>query len=142
MSDDVDHLRPIEAAIDDEGLFYTRENDDEALRITFKSEGDRYFVVGYRDDPNFVMIGSGWALPVDISLPDASVAANALNVRKKFVKTAIWEEERDALFTVELCVADAAEIHPHFGRLLDALRDTAIEFFSGLRDEGQSGGGG
>jgi len=127
MSDDVDHLRPIEAAIDDEGLFYTRENDDEALRITFKSEGDRYFVVGYRDDPNFVMIGSGWALPADITLREAGAAANALNVRKKFVKTAIWEEERDALFTVELCVDDSEEIHPHFGRLLDALREAAQE---------------
>ena len=60
---DGDHLQPIESAIDDEGLFFTRDNDDEALRITFKSEGDRYFIVGYRDDPNFVMIGSGWALP-------------------------------------------------------------------------------
>jgi hypothetical protein len=136
VSDDADHLRPIETAIDDEGLFYARDNDDEALRITFKSEGDRYFVVGYRDDPNFVMIGSGWALPSDITLREAGAAANALNVRKKFVKTAIWEEERDALFTVELCVDDSEEIHPHFGRLLDALRDTAIEFFGSLREDG------
>jgi hypothetical protein len=131
-----DHLSPIEDAIDDEGLLYTRDNDDEALRITFKSEGDRYFVVGYRDDPNFVMIGSGWALPVDIELQAARAVANALNVRKKFVKTAIWEEERDALFTIELCVTNAQEIREHFGRLLDALRDTAVEFFGGLRDGG------
>lgn len=133
---DSDHLAPIEASIDDEGLLFTRDNDDDALRITFKSEGDRYFVVGYRDDPNFVMIGSGWALPADVPLQRASLAANALNVRKKFVKSAIWEEERDALFTVELCVSDAEEIHPHFGRLLDALRDTAVEFFNELREEG------
>jgi Putative bacterial sensory transduction regulator len=133
---DADHLLPIESAIDDEGLLFTRDNDDEALRITFKSEGDRYFVVGYRDDPNFVMIGSGWALPSDVELDEARAAANALNVRKKFVKTAIWEEERDALFTVELCVESSAEIHPHFGRLLDALRDTALEFFNELREEG------
>ncbi len=132
---DGDHLQPIESAIDDEGLFFTRDNDDEALRITFKSEGDRYFIVGYRDDPNFVMIGSGWALPDGIELRDARAAANALNVRKKFVKTAIWEEERDALFTVELCVETSTEIYPHFGRLLDALRDTAVEFFSELRDD-------
>jgi hypothetical protein len=129
-----DHLRPVETAISDEGLFFTRDNDDEALRITFKSEGDRYFVVGYRDDPNFVMIGSGWALPPGADLRAAAAAANSLNVRKKFVKTAIWEEERDALFTVELCVKTSAEIRPHFGRLLDALRDTAIEFFSEIRD--------
>lgn len=133
---DADHLLPIESAIDDEGLLFTRDNDDEALRITFKSEGDRYFVVGYRDDPNFVMIGSGWALPPEVELDEARAAANALNVRKKFVKTAIWEEERDALFTVELCVEGSAEIHPHFGRLLDALRDTALEFFNELRDDG------
>ena len=132
---DSDHLVPIEASIEDEGLLFVRDNDDDALRITFKSEGDRYFVVGYRDDPNFVMIGSGWALPADVPLQRASLAANALNVRKKFVKSAIWEEERDALFTVELCVSDAEEIHPHFGRLLDALRDTAVEFFSELREE-------
>lgn len=134
MAADGDHLRPIETAIADEGLFFTRDNDDEALRITFKSEGDRYFVVGYRDDPNFVMIGSGWALPPDADLHLASAAANSLNVRKKFVKTAIWEEERDALFTVELCVKTSSEIRPHFGRLLDALRDTAIEFFSDMRE--------
>jgi hypothetical protein len=130
-----DHLQPLEAALDDEGLLFTRDNDDEALRITFKSEGDRYFAVGYRDDPNFVMIGSGWALPAEIELSDATAVANALNVRKKFVKTAIWEEERDALFTVELCVGESDEIRPHFGRLLDALRDTATEFFAQLRDE-------
>lgn len=130
-----DHLAPVEAAIEDEGLFFSRDNDDDALRITFKSEGDRYFVVGYRDDPNFVMIGSGWALPVNADLSRASIAANALNVRKKFVKSAIWEEEHDALFTVELCVSGAEEIRPHFGRLLDALRDTAVEFFNELRDD-------
>ena len=127
-----DHLAPLEAAIDDEGLIYTRDDDDEALRITFKSEGDRYFAVGYRDDPNFVMVGSGWALPSDVDLAKAVAVANALNVRKKFVKTAIWEDEFDALFTVELCVEDAQEIRPHFGRLLDALRDTAVEFFSAM----------
>ena len=112
MLDGTDHLGPIESAIEDEGLLLARDNDDEALRITFKSEGDRYFVVGYRDDPNFVMIGSGWALPVDTSIEEATEVANALNVRKKFVKTAIWEEERDALFTVELCVSDAEEVRP------------------------------
>ncbi|HKU80576.1 MAG TPA: YbjN domain-containing protein [Candidatus Tumulicola sp.] len=134
---EADHLQPVETAIDDEGLFFTRDNDDEALRITFKSEGDRYFVVGYRDDPNFIMLGSGWALPPGVEMDDARTAANALNVRKKFIKTAIWEEERDALFTVELCVESAAEIQPHFGRLLDALRDTAVEFFAELHDESE-----
>lgn len=129
---DNDHLAPIEAAIEEEGLIFTRDDDDEALRITFKSEGDRYFVVGYRDDPNFVMVGSGWALAQDSDFAQAVSIANALNVRKKFVKTAIWEEESDALFTVELCVDDAEEIRPHFGRLLDALRDTATEFFAAL----------
>ncbi|MBV8155838.1 MAG: YbjN domain-containing protein [Candidatus Eremiobacteraeota bacterium] len=127
-----DHLLPIESAIEDEGLFFTRDDDDEALRITFKSEGDRYFVVGYRDDPNFVMIGSGWSLPNDVDLAAATGIANGLNVRKKFVKTAIWEEESDALFTIELCVESAGEIRSHFGRLLDALRDTAGEFFAAL----------
>ena len=136
MADETgDHLQPLEAAIEEEGLLFTRDNDDEALRITFKSEGDRYFAVGYRDDPNFVMIGSGWALPPETELGEASAVANSLNVRKKFVKTAIWEEERDALFTVELCVNESDEIRPHFGRLLDALRDTATEFFTRLRSD-------
>lgn len=133
---DSDHLAPVETAIEDEGLIFSRDDDDDALRITFKSEGDRYFVVGYRDDPNFVMIGSGWALPPEIDLQRACLAANSLNVRKKFVKSAVWEEERDALFTIELCVSDAEEIRPHFGRLLDALRDTAVEFFTELRERG------
>lgn len=136
MADEAgDHLQPLEAAIEEEGLLFTRDNDDEALRITFKSEGDRYFAVGYRDDPNFVMIGSGWALPPETELGEANAVANSLNVRKKFVKTAIWEEERDALFTVELCVNESDEIRPHFGRLLDALRDTATEFFARLRND-------
>ena len=132
---EADHLAPLESAIEDEGLIFARDDDEEALRITFKSEGDRYFVVGYRDDPNFVMIGSGWALPAGVALEDASEVANALNVRKKFVKTALWEEERDALFTVELCVTTSEEIRPHFGRLLDVLRDTAVEFFAELRED-------
>ncbi len=130
-----DPLTPIEIALDDEGLFFTRDDDEDTFRVAFKSEGDRYFVVAYRDDPNFLMIGSGWALPAEIELFDALDVANTLNVRKKFVKTALWEDERDVLFTVELCVRDAEEVRPNFGRLLDVLRDTAAEFFEELRDD-------
>jgi len=128
-----DQLIALEGALDDEGLIFTRDDDEDAFRIAFKSEGDRYFIVSYRDDPNFVMIGSGWALPTEIELEDANDVANALNVRKKFVKTAVWEDERDVLFTVELCVTTTDEVRPHFGRLLDVLRDTAVEFFEELR---------
>jgi hypothetical protein len=130
-----DYLTPIEVALEDEGLFFTRDDDEDALRVAFKSEGDRYFVVSYRDDPNFVMLGSGWALPANVDLAQAAAVANELNVRKKFVKTAIWEEEHDALFTVELCVESAEEVRPHFGRLLDVLRDTASEFFDELHED-------
>ena len=129
-----DPLGAIETAIDVEGLLFTRDDDEEAYRVAFKSEGDRYFVVSYRDDPNFLMIGSGWAIPAEIDLDEAMDVANVLNVRKKFVKTALWEDERDVLFTVELVVNDANEIAPHFGRLLDVLRDTAEEFFDMLRE--------
>lgn len=129
-----DPLVPLEQALEDEGLLFTRDDDDDAFRIAFKSEGDRYFVVSYRDDPNFVMIGSGWALPSSVETEDAFDVANLLNVRKKFVKTALWEDERDVLFTIELCVESTEEVAPHFGRLLDVLRDTAAEFFDHLRD--------
>ena len=128
-------MTPVETALDDEGLFFTRDDDEDAYRVAFKSEGDRYFVVSYRDDPNFLMIGSGWALPQDVDAFEAMDVANRLNVRKKFVKTALWEEERDVLFTVELCVNDASEVRAHFGRLLDVLRDTAAEFFDELRHD-------
>ncbi|HEX8805522.1 MAG TPA: YbjN domain-containing protein [Candidatus Aquilonibacter sp.] len=130
-----DPLKPVELALEDEGLYFTRDDDEDAYRVAFKSEGDRYFVVSYRDDPTFVMIGSGWALPAGIDPADAIDIANRLNVRKKFVKTALWEEESDVLFTVELCVNSTDEIRPHFGRLLNVLRDSAVEFFEGLRDE-------
>ena len=130
-----DPLKPIEHALDDEGLFFTRDDDEDAYRVAFKSEGDRYFVVAYRDDPTFVMIGSGWALPAGVDPVDAIDVANRLNVRKKFVKTALWQEENDALFTIELCVRSAEEISPHFGRLLNVLRDSAVEFFEILREE-------
>jgi hypothetical protein len=129
-----DPLVPVEQAIEDEGLLFTRDDDEDAFRIAFKSEGDRYFVVSYRDDPNFVMIGSGWALPSTIDAGEALDVANMLNVRKKFVKTALWEDERDVLFTIELCVDRTDEVRPHFGRLLDVLRDTAAEFFEHLRE--------
>jgi hypothetical protein len=130
-----DPLEAIEAALDDEGLFCTRDDDEDAHRVAFKSEGDRYFVVCYRDDPTFVMIGSGWALPAGVDPVEAVEIANRLNVRKKFVKTALWQEENDVLFTVELCMNDGEEIRPHFGRLLNVLRDTAAEFFEVLREE-------
>jgi hypothetical protein len=129
----VDHLAPLETALTEEGLFSTRDDDEDALRIAFKSEGERYFVVSYRDDPNFVMIGSGWSLPPDSTTERVLRTCNALNARKKFVKSALWEQESDVLFTIELCVLTPEEIRPHFGRLLDALRDTAAEFFSELR---------
>jgi hypothetical protein len=129
----VDRLAPLETALHEEGLFSTRDDDEDALRIAFKSEGERYFVVSYRDDPNFVMIGSGWSLPRDSTAERVLRACNALNARKKFVKAALWEQESDVLFTIELCVLTPEEIRPHFGRLLDALRDTAAEFFAELR---------
>lgn len=127
-----DHLTPMEEVIGDEGLFCERDDDEDALRITFKSEGERYFVVGYRDDPTFLMLGSGWALPSHTDVDDAVDIANELNVRKKFVKVAVWSEPRDVLFTIELCVMSAEEVRPHFGRLLDVLRDSATEFFNDL----------
>ena len=130
-----DSLTAIEAALDDEGLFCTRDDDEDAYRVAFKSEGDRYFVVCYRDDPSFLMIGSGWALPNGVDPVEAIEIANRLNVRKKFVKTALWQEESDVLFTVELCMNDAEEIRPHVGRMLNVLRDTAAEFFEALREE-------
>jgi Putative bacterial sensory transduction regulator len=129
-----DPLKPIEQALDDEGLFFTRDDDEDAYRVAFKSEGDRYFVVSYRDDPTFVMLGSGWALPAGVDASSAIEIANRLNVRKKFVKTALWQEESDVLFTVELCVSSAEEVRPHFGRLLNVLRDSAVEFFEALRE--------
>ncbi len=130
---EADRLAPLEAALEEEGLLATRDDDENALRIAFKSEGDRYFIVSYRDDPNFVMIGSGWSLPAEMQPDRAMRIANMLNARKKFVKIALWEQENDVLFTVELCVLTPEEIRPHFGRILDALRDTALEFFSELR---------
>ncbi|HTV92697.1 MAG TPA: YbjN domain-containing protein [Verrucomicrobiae bacterium] len=129
-----DPLKPIEVALEEEGLFFTRDDDDDAFRVAFKSEGDRYFVVSYRDDQTFVMLGSGWALPAGADAAEALEIANRLNVRKKFVKTALWQEESDVLFTVELCVGSSEEIRPHFGRLLNVLRDSAVEFFEALRD--------
>ena len=134
-----DTLTAVEPALEDEGLYFTRDDDEDAFRIAFKSEGDRYFVVSYRDDPTFMMIGSGWALPPEIDPTEAIEVANRLNVRKKFVKTALWQDERDVLFTVELCVSSSEEVRPHFGRLLDVLRDTAVEFFeSTLRRQAES----
>ncbi len=130
---DADRLAPLEAALEEEGLISTRDDDGDALRIAFKSEGDRYFIVSYRDDPNFVMIGSGWSLPSGAEPERVMRVTNALNARKKFVKVALWESENDVLFTVELCVATPEEIRPHFGRLLDVLRDTALEFFRDLQ---------
>lgn len=130
-----DPLAPIEAALDDEGLFYQREDDDDAMRLSFKSEGDRYFVIAYRDDAEFLMIGSGWALPVEIPLERAYAIANGLNARKKFVKTALWEDDRDVLFTIELCLSSYDDFGDHFLRLLEAIRDTTADFFAALRDE-------
>ena len=130
---DTDRLTPLELALQEEGLFSTRDDDENALRIAFKSEGDRYFIVSYRDDPNFVMIGSGWSLPEEANRERVMRVMNALNARKKFVKAALWEGENDVLFTVELCVGTPDEVRPHFGRLLDVLRDTALEFFAELR---------
>ena len=128
-----DRLEPVEAALDAEGLFYTREDDDEALRLAFKSEGDRYFIVSYRDDAEFLMLGSGWSLGPDTDLGRAMAIANRTNARKKFVKTAVWQEEHDVLFTVELCYATYEDFTQHFVRLLGALRETTTDFFSELR---------
>lgn len=128
-----DNLAPLETALEEEGLFSTRDDDENTSRIAFKSEGDQYFIVSYRDDPNFVMIGSGWSLPPNVPSERVMRVANYLNARKKLVKIALWEQENDVLFTVELCVVTPEEIRPHFGRILDALRDTAAEFFAELR---------
>lgn len=121
-------------AIEAEGLIAEREEDDDAQRISFKSEGDRYFVVAYRNDANFVMIGSGWSLGEHAPLDRALEVANSINARKKFVKVAIWEDERNVMFTVELCLEPDADPASYFCRLLDVLREAAAEFFASLRE--------
>lgn len=131
MSDD--RLAALETILEDEGLFFTREDDAEALRIAFKSEGDRYFVVAYRDDDAFLMMGSGWSLGAEPDLGRALEVANRNNARKKFVKTALWPEEGDVLFTVELAYDDPGDLRNHFVRLLGALRESAAEFFGAMR---------
>jgi len=125
-------LRGIEAALDEEWLLFERDDDEDALRISFKSEGARYFAIAYRDDPTFVMIGSGWTLPDDVEFLQALRVANRLNARKKLVKVAIWEEERDVLFTIETLAATGDEIQQHIERVVDVLRDTAQNFFNAL----------
>ncbi len=129
-----DRLVPIEATLESEGLFFTREDDAEAFRVSFKSEGDRYFIVSYRDDAEFLMLGSGWSLGPNVDIARALEIANRNNARKKFVKTAIWPDERDVLFTVELCYANYDDFSEHFVRLLGALRECAADFFNSLRD--------
>jgi len=133
MSDD--RLADVESILDDEGLFYSREDDAEAFRIAFKSEGDRYFIVAYKDDEEFLMMGSGWAIGGDADIGKALAIANRTNARKKFVKTAIWPEEGDVLFTVELAYADVADFRGHFVRLLGALRESAADFFGAMRSD-------
>ena len=127
-----DPLVAVEAALESEGLRYEREDDLDAVRLSFKSEGDRYFAVAYRDDCDFLMLGSGWTLPAEVSAERALAIANRMNARKKFVKTALWESERDVLFTVELGLAPSEDFTELFVRLLDALRDTTQEFFADL----------
>lgn len=124
-----------EGALDEEGLVHLREDDEQTYRLTFKSEGDRYFVVVYRNDPQFAMVGTGWALAENVDLSDALALANVLNARKKFVKVAVWEEQRDVLFTVELPMGEGAEIGETLSRILDALRDCVGEYFAGLRSD-------
>jgi len=131
-------VRGIEAALDEEWLLHDRDDDEDAFRVSFKSEGVRYFAIAYRDDPTFVMIGSGWTLPDDVEFAEAIELANQLNAKKKLVKVAIWEEERDVLFTIETLAATGDEIQQHVERILDVLRDTAQSFFNTLRSDEES----
>ncbi len=128
-------MEVFEVALDEEGLVHEREDDDQTFRVTFKSEGDRYFVVVYRNDPQFAMVGTGWAIADGVDLANAIALANVLNARKKFVKVAVWEEQRDVLFTVELPMDDGSEIGETLSRILDALRDCVGEFFAGIRTD-------
>ncbi len=128
-------MEVFEVALDEEGLVHEREDDDQTFRVTFKSEGDRYVVVVYRNDPQFAMVGTGWAIADGVDLANAIALANVLNARKKFVKVAVWEEQRDVLFTVELPMDDGSEIGETLSRILDALRDCVGEFFAGIRTD-------
>ncbi|MHB8461332.1 MAG: YbjN domain-containing protein [Vulcanimicrobiaceae bacterium] len=128
-------MEVFEVALDEEGLVHEREDDDQTFRLTFKSEGDRYFVVVYRNDSQFAMVGTGWAIADGVDLAHAVALANILNARKKFVKVAVWEEQRDVLFTVELPMDEGAEIGETLSRILDALRDCVGEFFAGIRTD-------
>ena len=128
-------MEVFEVALDEEGLVHEREDDDQTFRLTFKSEGDRYFVVVYRNDPQFAMVGTGWAIADGVDLANAVALANILNARKKFVKVAVWEDQRDVLFTVELPMDEGSEIGETLSRILDALRDCVGEFFAGIRTD-------
>lgn len=110
------------------------ESDDTSTVIHFKSEGIRYRLFAYEDDPEYFRLGVSYDLgegPHDAAL--LARIANDVNDRLKGVKAVLGLDQNGVRFVVESFLTGQKVTAALVERATSALRSAADDFFAARR---------
>jgi hypothetical protein len=113
------------------------DEDETTTRIVFKSEGTRFTLYAYEDDPEYFRLAAAYDLgegPHD----DAGLAsiANHVNEHMKGVKTVLDLDRNGVRFIVETFLTGQKVTPALIERATSALRAAANDFFASRRPPG------
>ena len=118
--------------IGDEGLIVGRFPDD-ARRLCFSYEGDRYQLFTYDDDSDFVGISATYSIPKGISRAVALRETNEFTRKMKVVKATIVAN-RGVVIGAEAFVGDPEALRPIFLRLVSTIDHTSGNLYRRFRE--------
>lgn len=101
--------------------------------LRFKSEGYRYVLFVYADDPDFFHLGCSFTLEPDLETSALADLANDVNDRAKVVKVTLSAPEHAVRFQVECFLGGGNPTPALLERSLSSLRGAVGEFFARQR---------
>lgn len=118
--------------IEGEGLIVGRFPDD-ARRLWFRYEGDRYQLFTYDDDSDFVGISATYSIPKGISRAVALRETNEFSRKMKVVKATI-DADRGVVIGAETFVSEPEVLRPIFLRLVSNIDYTSGNLYRRFRE--------
>lgn len=114
-----------------EGLLVEAGSDG---RLRFKYEGDRYELLTYADDLQYVGISATYKIPDGVRRPRTLAAANYFTRRSKVVKVYVIPD-RGVTIAAEVFTQDPERLTAVVPRLLRLVQAVASEYFTTLTDQ-------
>lgn len=122
------HLRVYAELLAEQGLFSQADDDG---RLHFKYEGQSYAILTYQDDPQYVGIGTTYALPARMRRSTVIAVANDLTRRSKVAKVFVLPS-RDVTIRAEILVNESGNLAPLLLRLIRLVQSVASDLFGRL----------